>query len=48
LRNRGFSDRSFSPKGLAELAKEAGFAVEESKPIGTDTKAVCLTGKKVR
>lgn len=39
--------RNFSPDEVIEIAKEAGFAVEESKLIGEDTKAVCLRGWKM-
>ena len=38
--------RNFSLDELAEIAKEAGFVVEESKLIGKDTRAVCLRGRK--
>lgn len=35
-----------SPSKLATIVKETGFAVEESKLLGKDTKAICLRGKK--
>ena len=38
-------NKNLSPDKLVEIVKEAGFAVEESKLIGKDTKAVCLRGK---
>jgi len=38
--------RNFSPNELAEIAKEAGLMVEESKLIGKDTKAVCVRSRK--
>ncbi len=41
-------NRLLSPDELAEIAKEAGFAVEETKLIGEDTKAVCLRCRKAR
>ena len=41
-------NRNVSPDELAQIVKEAGFVVEESKLIGEDTKAVCFRGKKVK
>jgi len=38
--------RNFSLDRLAGIVKQAGFAVEESKLIGKDTKAVCVRGRK--
>ena len=37
---------TFSPQQLASLMQDAGFTVEESKLIGTRTKALYLMGKK--
>ena len=42
------NNESFSPDRLADIAKEAGFVVEESILMGKDTKAVCLRGKRGR
>ena len=42
------NNKSFSQDELAAMINEAAFAVEETELIGNDTKAVCLTGKKVR
>jgi len=41
-------NRNLSPDELAQIAKEAGFVVEESKLMGKDTKAVCLMGRKAK
>lgn len=38
-------NKNLSPDKLVEIVKEAGFAVEESKLIGKDTKAVCLRAR---
>ena len=41
-------NRNLTPDKLAEIVKQAGFVVEESKLIGKDTKAVCVRGRKAR
>jgi hypothetical protein len=41
-------NESFRPDGLAQIVKETGFVVEESRLIGKDTKAVCLRGRKAK
>lgn len=41
-------NRNLTPDKLAEIVKQAGFMVEESKLIGSETKAVCLRGKRVK
>jgi ABC-2 type transport system ATP-binding protein len=40
-------NKSFNPDELAGIVRQAGFVVEESRLVGTETKAVCLRGKKV-
>jgi hypothetical protein len=40
--------KNFNPAGLTEIAEKAGFMIEECKLIGKDTKAVCLSGRKVK
>ena len=40
-------NRNFSTDELIELVKKAGFVVEGAKLIGRNTKAVCITGRKM-